>query len=288
VYVPGDFTSIQDAINDASVLAGDTIHVGPGDHAGAIVTKEVTIKGQGGARITSGPAHGSGLLQGFRLMEGSDGSTITHLTFTTDVPLAIMNGEAVDDVTVTQCTFLNTIQAISNWRGLRWEITHNTITDLRTRCGGGIGILIGDYAATPGGIMDNVVSHNTINGQLNVPEDDCGGYSGSGIVIYADFRFGRIGATSIEFNRVVKNKVDMVSSNAALVDIVAFEMTDTREFPDNSIIKDNAIGFNDFRGTTLQVALTPPTLDTANDISRNFGDNRGQGSHPGVFGPGGN
>ena len=286
--VPGTHATIQAAIDDPAVVDGDTIRVGPGDFAGALVNKEVEIKGQGGARITSGPAHGSGLLQGFRLLAGSDGATFSHLTFTTDVPLAIMNGEAVNDVTVTQCTFLNTIQAISNWRGVRWEITHNTITDLRTRCGGGIGILIGDYAATPDGITDNVVSHNTINGQLNVPEDDCGGYSGSGIVLYADFRFGRIGATSIEFNRVVKNKVDMVSSRPALVDIVAFEMSDTRVVPDNSIIHHNAIGFNDFRGTSVEVVLTPSSLDTVNDISRNFGENRGHGLPPGVFGPGGN
>ena len=50
----------------------------------------------------------------------------------------------------------------------------------------------------------------------------------------------------------------------------------------------NAIGFNDFRDTTSQIALTPEDLENYNTISRNLGDNRGHGLHPSVFGPGGN
>ena len=136
--IPGDFPTIQAAIDSSLVIDGDRIMVEPGQHAGALVSKSVEIKGEGGAAITSGPAHPSGLVQGFRLMAGSDGATISHLTFT-DVDLAIMNGESASDITVTQSTFVNTVQAISNWRGSGWEISHNIITDLRTRCGGGIG-----------------------------------------------------------------------------------------------------------------------------------------------------
>ncbi len=54
------------------------------------------------------------------------------------------------------------------------------------------------------------------------------------------------------------------------------------------VIFDNAIGFNDFRGTDSQIALTPTDLENRNTISRNLGDNRGQGAHPSTFGPGGN
>ena len=288
--VPTDFATIQAAVDSPLVAPmGDTIRVSAGNYAGALVTKAVSILGEGDARIVTGPAHPSGLSQGFRLLAGSSGASISHLMFTTD--LSIMNGDAVDDVTVTQCTFLNNIQAISNWRGRRWEITHNVITDLRTSCGGGIGILIADYDARVGGVTDNVVSHNTISGRLNVPADDCGGYNGSGIVLYADFRSGRIGAESIAFNQVVKNKVSLTLNNLQAVpsvDIVAFELTDTSPAPGTSIIHDNSIGFNDFRGTTLQLDLTPSLLDTVNSISRNFGDDRGHGAHPGIFGPGGN
>lgn len=279
--VPTDFSTIQDAIDSSLVSEGDTILLEPGNHAGALVTKAVTVKGQDGATISSGPAHGSGLIQGFRLLAGSGGSTFSHLTFTVD--LAIMNGAAVDDVTVTHSTFHNAVQAISNWRGSRWNITHNEILDLRTRCGGGIGILIGDYAG--GAVNDNVVAHNKISGTLHVSQGDCGGYSGTGVVLYADFRWGATGTLDLSWNRVVKNHISLVSDTPTVVDVVASELTDTRDNPAYAVIHDNAIGFNDFRGTLMQIAVTPTSLETANAISRNLGENRGHGLHPSVFGP---
>ena len=283
--VPGDYATIQDTINDdAAVLDGDTIVVGSGNHAGALVDKRVEIRGEGQAVINSGPVHGSGLIQGFRLLAGSDGCTFSHLTFD-GVDLAIMNGQAAHEVTVTQCVFLNTVQAISNWRGDDWEISHNVITGLRTRCGGGIGILVGDYLG--GTVSDNVVSHNKISGVLDVSDSDCGGYNGTGIVLYADFRWGAAGAASIEFNRVLKNKIALISDDPDTVDIVAVELTEARDDsdPHPAVIHDNGIGFNDLRGTTLQIVLTPASLDDENDISRNLGENRGHGLHPGAFKP---
>ena len=282
--VPAHFPTIQAAIDDPAVLEGDRILVGPGNFAGALVTKRVEIKGMGGATIDNGPVHGSGLIQGFRLLANSAGSTISHLIFKVD--LAIMNGAAAHSVTVTNCTFLNSIQAISNWGGSAWNISQNDIIDLRTSNGGGIGILIGDR--TGGIVSDNVVEHNKISGVLTSMSGEDGGYNGSGIVLYADFRLGRLGAESIEKNRVVKNKVSLVSQAAAGIDVAAFEMTDTRD--DGSlppVIVDNAAGFNDFRGTVLQIVLTPSNLDVSNVISRNLGESksRGHGAHPSVFGP---
>jgi hypothetical protein len=285
--VPGDFATIQDAIDHVDVRSGDKILVGPGDFAGAYVDKPVEIKGIGGATISDGPVHGSGLIQGFRLLEGSEGTTISHLEFTSDVDLVIMNGAGVDNVTVTQCTFNNSVQAVSNWSGCGWEISHNNIIDLRTRCGGGIGILVADWTGDQ--VIDNIVSHNTISGTLNVPPDDCGGYAGSGIVLYADFRWGRLGAEYISYNRVVKNNIGLVSSNWERVDVYAIELTDTNG--NENVITDNAIGFNDLRDTDAehQINLSPEGLDCpTNDISRNMGENRGHGLHPSLFEPGGN
>ena len=54
-HVPGNFATIQDAIDDVAVLPGEKIIVGRGNHAGAVVTKAVEIKGQDGAVINSGP-----------------------------------------------------------------------------------------------------------------------------------------------------------------------------------------------------------------------------------------
>jgi len=285
-HVPDDFATIQDAIDSMLVADGDTIFVGPGNHAGALIDRAVEIKGEDGAVIDSGPMHPAGLSQGFRLLAGSDGTVISHLRF--EVDLAIMNGAAIDDVTVAHCTFANTIQGISNWSGSGWTISYNTITDLRTRNGGGIGILVADYSG--GVVTDNVVSHNKISGVLHVAAGDGGGYNGSGIVLYADFRWGLAGAAEISNNRVIKNKVSLVSDNPDVVDVAAFELTDTRDDPGADpfpVIYGNAIGFNDFRGTALQISLTPKELEDYNDISRNLGDNRGHGLPPSLFGPGG-
>jgi hypothetical protein len=306
--IPDDFTTIQEAIYNPAVEDGDIIRVNPGNHAGAYVTKSVEIKGEGGAVINDGPLHGSDQIMGFRLLEGSDGATISHLDFNVD--LAIMNGGRVADVSVHHCKFTNPVQAISNWGGDGWEISYNVINDLRTRNGGGIGILVADWEG--GVVKDNVISHNTITGTLHVggwyedPDDEQGGYNGSGIVIYADFRGGSLGASEISNNRVVKNTVSMVLDDPRTqpvpdenkVDIVAFELTqayypnDPPGYPgplpeDEVVVKDNNIGYNDWRGTELQMDITLG-LEEYNNISRNFGENHGQGLHPLVFGPGGN
>ena len=282
--VPGDFATIQEAIDDPNVINGDKIVVGPGNFAGAYVTKGVVIKGEENAIINSGPMHPAGLSMGFRLLAGSDNATISHLTFTTD--LSIMNGAAVNNVIVTHCTFLNTIQAISNWRGNGWDINHNTITDLRTRNGGGIGIMVADFSG--GTVSGNVISHNTISGTLHVWENDGGGYAGSGIVLYADFRWGYSGADEIKDNYVTHNSISLVSDNPSVVDVWAFELTDTRNDPNAvpfPVVFDNSIGFNDFRGTANQITLTPNELENWNTISRNLGNNRGHGLHPSLFKP---
>lgn len=286
-YVPGDFATIQEAIDSPDVADGDTIFVSPGNHAGAYVSKAVEIRGIEGAVIDSGPMHPAGLSMGFRLLAGSDGAVISHLRF--EVDLAIMNGDAVDGVTVSHCTFTDTIQAISNWRGSGWTISHNNIVDLRTRCGGGIGILVADF--TGGTVENNVISHNKISGILHVSDGDCGGYNGSGIVLYADFRSGRMGAEAIKNNRVVKNQISITSDTPTVVNIAAFELTDSRDDVDADpfpVIFDNAIGFNDFRGSALFITLTPEELEEHNSISSNLGpdDNRRHGLDPSVFGPG--
>lgn len=277
--VPRDFATIQAAIDSPDVADGGRILVGPGSFAGALVTKSVHIQGVGRAVISSGPLHPSGLVLGFRLFNGSGGTTISHLRFTVDLPVINATFHKVDDVTVTQNTLVNPVQGISNWLGSGWEITQNEFADLRTRCGGGIAILVGDY--TGGVVTDNVVSHNRISGTVHVSPGDCGGYSATGIVIYADFRWGAPGALHIAHNRVVKNHIALTSDTPSVVDVVALELTEAED-PDplTHVIHDNAVGFNDLRGTTLQIALTPIDLDTVNALSRNLGENRGHGLHP--------
>lgn len=274
-HIPEDFTTIQDAIDSDDVLAGDTILVGPGSHAGALVTKSVVIKGKGGAVIDDGPVYDGGLILGFLLVGDSGGATVSHLRFEVDFPIM---GSFVNNVTVKHCTLLDPLQGISNWAGSGWVISHNKILDMRTACGGGIGIFIGDWQAVEGGVNDNVVSHNEITGTLHVASDDCGGYDGAGIDLYADFRWGADGAEKITNNRVVHNKVSLTSDNPTVVDIAAIGLEDSRE--EVGVIYDNVVGFNDLRGTELQIDLLPEELDEDNTISRNLGDNRGHGVVP--------
>lgn len=285
-YVPGNFATIQQAIDSSDVQPGDRIMVGPGVFDGALVTKAVAIKGIGNATITSGPKHGSGMIQGFRIMPQGSGATIDNLRFTVD--LGIMNHglNPASNVTVTHSTFINSVQAISAWGANDWTISHNNIVDLRCNNGGGIGILVGDFLGRT--IRGNVIEQNSISGTLHVASNDQGGYDGSGIVLYADFRWGAAGASEISGNRVVKNSIAVTSDTPSVVNVNAFEMTEgyypTAPDPYPIVIRNNAVGFNDFRGTVRQILLTPPELDNpTNSISRNLGENRGKGLHPGIF-----
>ena len=296
-HVPRDYLTIQDAIDSSDVEDGDTIIVHPGNHSGAVVTKAVEIKGQGGAVINSGPLLTTyqpcgtivlniGFQFGFSGVPPGSGATISQLKFE-NVAFPVFSRGA-DDVTVTHCVMEDPIQGVTNWSGSRWEISQNVITDLRSANGGGIGILVGDSSG--GVVSDNVVSHNKISGTLHVASCDGGGYDGSSIVLYADFRWGRSGAEAIRDNRVVHNKVSLVSDTPAVVDVVAFELTEAIDPQlEEHVIFDNAIGFNDFRGTERQIVLSPTVLDNpTNAISRNLGNNRGHGLHPSVFGSDGN
>jgi hypothetical protein len=229
--VPGDFATIQDAIDSTLVIDGDRIMVGAGRHAGASVTKAVEIKGEGGAIIETGPL------------------------LTTYMPC----GSIVLNI------------------GFSFE---------GAGAGGGIGVLVAESSG--GEVRDNVVSHNKVLGTLEVAECDEGGYAGSGVVLYADWRYGRNGAQSISDNRIVKNKISLVSNNPDVVDVNAIELTEA-ENPGGIVVSDNAVGFNDLRGTASQLLFSHAGLDDpTNKISRNLGENRGHGQHPSVFGPGGN
>jgi len=298
-HVPGDFTTIQDAVDNAS--DGDTIIVSPGEYAGAIINKQLEILGEKEETIINdGPQFitSFGWKVGFWLSEDSSGTTIKGFTFECEEVTSYGDEKLVfpifsrgtENITVDHCIFLNSLQAVTNWHGSGWDITHNVIQDLQAFKGGGIGIFCG---SNNGGVSnDNLVSHNKITGTLHVWSSDGGGYCGTGIVLYADFRYSPfLGAEEIAYNRVVHNKVSLTSDNPDVVDVVAIELTDSRDDKDADpypVIFGNAIGFNDLRGTELQIVLTPKELGDCNDISRNLGDNRGHGLHPSVFGPGGN
>ncbi len=283
-HVPGDFDTIQDAISSLDVLDGHTILVGPGSHAGTLVTKAVEIKGEGGAVINDGPVHKSGLIQGFRILGGGSGATISHLNFEVDFP--VMNGEGADAVTVEHCTMTSPIQGVSNWEGSGWTISHNVIDGLRTSSGGGIGIFIGCYSGASA--SDNLVSHNRITGDVVVPENDCGGYSTPGICLMSDRRGGSAGG-ALSGNRIIHNDVSLsitVPEGPDPMECVGIELTDQGLEQAEPVVdlEGNKVGFNDVRDVAdVPIALNPEQVEENNAISRNLGDdtnNRGHGLHP--------
>ena len=254
-----DYATIEDAVNASS---GESIMVCDGEYDGVELTKQVTLRANGDARITGGPAHSSGYIQGFRMLAGSDGSMIRGFTFEVDFP--VMNGAEVDNVNFSHNTLLNPLQGVSNWVGDNWDISYNTITDLRSACGGGIAILVGNYTGASSA-NGNRISNNTISGTLHVSPTDCGGYDGTGIVLFADHRFGRSGGP-VEGNMIHNNTVSLVSDTPSVVDVVGVELTDTRDDLTVRDVVDNQVRANDLSGTANQTALTPENLDEFNRI----------------------
>ncbi|MBZ9577605.1 hypothetical protein KJA13_01020 [Patescibacteria group bacterium] len=298
--VPGDFNTIQDAIDSPNVLDGHTILVGPGNHAGATVTKAVEIKGEGGAVINSGPTY-SRFITGFLFWGGAgNGATISHLSFVT-VGLPIYS-RGTDDVTVDHCTMSSAVQAITNWNGSRWDISHNVINGLRTSSGGGLGIFIGTRDFEGATANNNLVAHNKVTGQVVVPPDEIyrysqlppypeAGYTVAGICLMSDRRSGRP-AGPIIGNSILKNKVAISSNNPRNHPAEGIALSDLGldQDPPVADITNNKVGFNDVRGVIgTAISLYPDDRvveEGNNTISRNLGDdanNRGHGVHPKVL-----
>jgi hypothetical protein len=275
--VPGDFPTIQAAIDSASVADGDAILVSAGAYTGATVTKAVTIRATGVVSIVDGPVVGAFGKAGFYFPGGGQGSGATITGFSFDgMPLPIFSRGA-DDVTVMQNTLSVFLQGITNWGygswGNRWQITDNTLQNPGTSCGGGIGIFVGDFEG--GSVSGNVITRNTVTGQVRVPAADCGGYNAPAITLYADFRGGALGAT-ITGNLVTKNVVSLRSVTPRRTNRVTFsgvELADTRDdwaTYQPGAVRTNVVNYNDLRQTGRPFAYTPDEQATVNTIENNY------------------
>lgn len=270
-HVPGDFPTIQAAIGSTAVVDGDVLRVMPGRRAGATVTKALAIRAQGRVTIVSGPNVNTRGDAGFLFPGGGAGSGATIDGFRFEHLAFPVFSRGADDVSVTHNTMLTPNQGVTSWANLTWgrgwDIAHNVILDLRTDCGGGIGILIGDFAG--GTVSGNVIVHNEVRGRVRVPSTDCGGYGAPGVVLFADWRYpGDAGAT-ITANRVAKNRVFLSSTNPALVPVSGVQLADTSGVATG--ITGNEVVYNDLRGMTVAVDLIPDGLDTpVNRIEKNL------------------
>jgi hypothetical protein len=289
--VPGDFPTIQDAIDSASVVDGDAIVVEAGNRAGATVTKALSIRARGKVQIVDGPAVTPSAKAGFYFPGGGQGSgsSITGFTFT-GIPLPVFSRGA-DDVSVSGNTMSSFLQGVTSWGygswGNRWEISGNTMTSLSTSCGGGIGVLVGDFQG--GTVSGNLVTRNLMRGRLRVPDGDCGGYNAPGIVLYADFRGGAAGAL-IQANVVSRNKVavasptSVVGAQSIVVSVSGVELTDTRGdwAIQPPVVTDNAVTYNDLRGMALPITSMPDEVASVNTIENNYTSIPGFGDRPSV------
>ncbi len=196
--VPGDHPTIQDAI--AAAAPGDEIRVGRGSWCGALVTKPVSLKGEGEPRIvgcaTSPLPVGGALRAGFWLGPANDGAasgtTIQGFVFdgagvsdTNTAPLSFaVFARETDDVVVEHNRTLGTVQAITNTNGSGWTIRHNHIEDLTSFvcdvfCGGGDAIVLQRRSVAGPGAADSTVSFNTIAGSVPDGLDEFGIWSAS-------------------------------------------------------------------------------------------------------------
>jgi hypothetical protein len=272
--VPGDFATIQAAIDSGSVIDGDKILVGPGAHSGATVSKSVEIKGTDGAIITSGVSYNgiSGLETAFRLVPGADGTEISHLMIQNNVNtgyfFAVFSRD-VDLVSIHHLTIMNSVQAISNYNGDEWDISHNKMFGVNAVTGGGIGILIGAFEGFDAN--DNLIAHNTTEGEVGDV-----GFSGPGILLTSLHGASNRPGGEVSGNKVYKNNCTHTGSNG-----VAFEIDDVTLAlapAGDPMIFDNVIAFNDFRGSTWEIVLYPDESEDYNKFSRNLGSNRGEGA----------
>lgn len=223
--VPHDFPTIQAAIDNASVMDGDTIWVDRGTYAGATVTKSLTIHGHRKAKIVGGPVLGPYAV-GFRFpKDGSgSGSTIQNFRFrSVDLPIY---AELTDSLTIKNNSMKNAVQCITNWGGSSWRIVHNTVKQLRVGNAGGIAIFIGDRDNVLQGVTGNLVLNNRLQGKVSIDSGSVGEFRGAGVALFAAYSGGASKAEFISSNLISENVIAMESNMPELVDFVGIELSE--------------------------------------------------------------
>jgi nitrous oxidase accessory protein NosD len=188
--VPAQFATIQEAVDTAA--PGDEIRVGPGEYCGAVLTKPLTLRAEGGATIVgcAEPHHDAlpslrigFFLNGTASFSPASGTTITGFTFdglgvsneNTDPLTFAIFARFAHHITVTHNRFVGTIQAVTNTGGDRWQITHNrfealTLLTCDGFCGGGDAIVIqsrqGDLTNPVYRAEHITIAHNDISGAV--------------------------------------------------------------------------------------------------------------------------
>lgn len=269
--VPNDFGTIQEAIDSDLVLEGDRIIVRPGRYFGAVVDKNVTIVGRYRCVINDGPMPFSGpwadLKTGFYFPDDGSGSGSKIKGFIFKGIQFPVFASRTDGVRVARNKMRRPTQGITNWGGSGWIVRNNVIRGLRVDSGGGIGVFIGDWEGIPKGVTGNLVVRNRIRGYLNVESGETGGYEGAGIALFADFRGGADGAVYMSWNKIIRNRIYLNSTDPLIVDIWAIWVSEY-ENPDpfSYVIRENRIMRNRLRGGAHKIFLLPDELAGVNTV----------------------
>jgi hypothetical protein len=260
--VPGHFTTIQAAIDSYIVKDGDTIEVLSTVHLGATVTKAVRIHGVGTVVINDGPLVTGSIKAGF-LFPGNgagSGATITNLQSRPWLPVPAAGRRRLHhrqhDVTP---------QNVSSWQGCGQGWVSRTS---RTGPADGAAAAPHPDRRLQGRNRDRQRSrHNEIRGRVRSRLTTAAATTPVPSPTSASRRPGAV----ITTNRVLKNWVQISSSNSALVTVSGIELSDTRDDPALLVIQANSVIYNHLYRMTVRVSFHPDNLPTVNRVERNYG-----------------
>lgn len=180
-HVPGDYSTIQAAINAAS--NGDEILVAPGTYAEYVsVYKDVHLRSSGGPEVTI--IDGYGNYRTMMIIEGSSTQSPTVDGFTIRGGAAVSEGGGI---------YVNNASP---------TIQNNIIEDNAACSGAGIAVVGGSPR-----IEANIIRHNTQAG--------CSGGNGGGGILVRSSGFALIIGNIIEFNSIGSGPGGGISLNAA-------------------------------------------------------------------------
>lgn len=284
VKVPRDYDTIQAAVDAAD--PGDKIMVGPGDYAGATITKRVELKGSGqGTRIVSGVwfQGGASLDTSFFIEPEAAGTIISHFV--------LVNGEfphvfgvfarGTDHITLSHLTILTPWQGITNNGGKYWTIINNKIEGFPPNSGSATGIYM---PASSSSLENNLVALNTIDFSDGSGEE-CDGIL---VVAYEESWVGMSTGNKFVHNKIKANETGFTTASFGISLIFA----DLAGGSSPLTLVDNIVSFNDCRDNNIPIDLycwpedpdCVQELAERNEIVGNLGDvgNRGDVSDPDV------
>ena len=282
--VPKDYATIQAAVDAAD--PGDTIRVGPGEYAGATITKRLELKGSGaGTRIVSGVwfQGGAALDTSFFIEPEAAGTIISHFVLVNgNFPHVFgVFARETDYITLSHLTILNPWQGISNNGGNYWTIIHNNIEGFPPDSDSATGIYM---PADRANLEGNFVALNTID------FSDGFGESSDGIIVvqFEDTLIGPSTGNRFVHNTIKANETGFTTGSFG----ISLLFVDYTGGLSPLTLVDNIVSFNDCRDNNIPIDLfcwpeDPACLQAladSNEIVGNLGDveNRSGVSDPDI------